>query len=49
MGRHIPIVFVDGKEEAVELTKEKVPDGVYTKSDALSTTLGGFIKSDDRI
>jgi DNA-binding response OmpR family regulator len=49
MGRHIPIVFVDGKEEAVELTREKVPDGVYTESDELSTVLGGFLKSDDRI
>jgi DNA-binding response OmpR family regulator len=49
IGRNIPIVFVDGKEEALELTKEKVPDGVYTESDELSNVLGRFKKSDDRI
>jgi DNA-binding response OmpR family regulator len=49
MGRHIPIIFVDGKEEAVELTKEKVLDGMYTESDELSAVLGVFKKSHERI
>lgn len=38
--RDIPIVFVDGREEAVEKTKAKVPDALYTVSDQLSQVLG---------
>ena len=33
--RNIPIVFVDGKEEAVEKTKVKVPDAIFTTSEEL--------------
>ena len=41
---HIPIVFVDGKEEAVEKTREKVPGGIYTTSAELPVVLELFAK-----
>jgi DNA-binding response OmpR family regulator len=31
-GKNIPIIFVDGKREAVRNTKERVPDGMFVKS-----------------
>ena len=40
--RSIPIVFVDGKEEAVEKTKVKVPDAIYTTSEELESILQQF-------
>lgn len=46
--RHLPIVFVDGEEEAVQETKAKVPDAVFTTSAELREVLGKFSKSGDR-
>ena len=40
--RNIPIVFVDGNEEAVEKTKVKVPDAIYTTSEELESVLQDF-------
>ena len=37
--RDVPIVFVDGKEEAIVKTKAKVPDALYTTSIELETML----------
>lgn len=45
--RHLPIVFVDGEEEAVQKTKAKVPDAVFTTSAELRKVLGTFSKSGD--
>ena len=33
--REIPIIFVDGSKEAIEKTRTKVPDAIYTTSDDL--------------
>jgi len=38
----IPIVFVDGKEEAVEKTRAKIPDAIYTSSEELDRLLQQF-------
>ncbi|UCE35879.1 MAG: hypothetical protein JSW00_09930 [Thermoplasmata archaeon] len=43
-GRDLPIVFVDGKEEAIEMTKIKVPDCVFTTSDELENVLSRVSK-----
>ncbi len=43
--RDVPIVFVDGKEEAIKMTKAKVPEGMFTSSADLSDILGRFSKS----
>ncbi len=48
MGRYIPIIFVDGNEDAVELTRKKIPDAVFTESNELYKTLGAFLKSTQR-
>ena len=37
--RSLPIIFVDGKEEAIEKTRAKVPDAIYTSSAELSKVL----------
>ncbi|MFQ6115302.1 MAG: hypothetical protein ACE5NG_14685, partial [bacterium] len=29
---NVPIIFVDGKQDAIEKTKAKVPDAIYTTS-----------------
>ncbi|UCE75454.1 MAG: hypothetical protein JSV56_07070 [Methanomassiliicoccales archaeon] len=43
-GRHIPIIFVDGKEEAIQNTKSKVPDSVFTTNEELHKLLDDFMK-----
>ena len=43
--RDMPIIFVDGKEEAVEKTRAKVPDAVYTTSAELGNALTKLSKS----
>lgn len=43
--RHIPIVFVDGAEEALAKVKAKVPDAIYTTSVELEHVLEKFAKS----
>ena len=37
--RRIPIVFVDGKEEAIAKTRARVPDAIYTTSAELPGVL----------
>jgi len=41
--REIPIVFVDGEGEALEKTKAKVPDAIYTSSAKLKSTLSKYL------
>jgi glutaredoxin len=43
--RHLPLVFVDGKEDAVEKTRAKIPSGIFTTSEALLPTLEQFTSS----
>jgi len=45
--RHVPVVFVDGKEEDLEKARAKVPDGVSTTSTGLPKVLTRFSKSPD--
>ena len=42
--RDVPIVFVDGTEEAIAKTKAKVKDAIYTTSAALRSVLERFAK-----
>jgi CheY-like chemotaxis protein len=42
--RDIPIVFVDGTEEAIAKTQAKVKDGIYTTSAELKSVLERFVK-----
>ncbi len=42
--RHIPIVFVGGEGEALEKTKAKAPDAIYTSESRLSGVLDRFAK-----
>ena len=44
----VPIVFVDGKADAVEKTRAKVPDAVYTTSTELDTVLVGSSRARSR-
>jgi len=37
--KNIPLVYVDGNEEAVERTKTIVPDAIYTTTEQLDRTL----------
>lgn len=37
--KNIPLVYVDGNEEAVERTKTVVPDAIYTTTEQLDRTL----------
>ena len=43
--RNIPIIFVDGKEEAAANLRNKVPDAVFTTSYELKKALVKFAKS----
>ncbi len=43
--KHVPMVFVDGKREAVAKTVQKVPDAVFTTSSGLVEALGTFEKT----
>ena len=40
--RDIPILFVDGGEEAIERTMRAVPDALFTTSDRLQTALANL-------
>ncbi|MBI2304533.1 MAG: hypothetical protein HYU86_07285 [Chloroflexi bacterium] len=42
--RHLPIVFVDGKEEAVARVRADVPDAVFTVTEELETVISKFAK-----
>lgn len=43
-GRGVPIVFVDGTEDAVEKAAAKVPEAIYTTTPELQVVLSGFAK-----
>jgi DNA-binding response OmpR family regulator len=38
----IPLIYVDGNDEAVERTRTVMPDAVYTTTEELDRTLMGF-------
>ena len=40
--KDIPLVYVDGNDEAVNRTRTVVPDAVYTTTEQLNTTLSGY-------
>ena len=42
----MPILFVDGKEDAVAKTREKVPDALYVSAGAHPGTLARFARAD---
>ncbi len=44
-GRHIPIIFVDGKSEAVKKAQSNVPDGLFIKSRELKNILDDLYKA----
>ncbi|HJW91685.1 MAG TPA: hypothetical protein VJ436_13670 [Anaerolineales bacterium] len=41
--RTIPIIFVDGKDEALEKTKAKVPDAIFARSTELESILADLV------
>jgi hypothetical protein len=40
--RDIPLVYVDGNDEAVNRTRTVVPDAIYTTTEQLNRTLSGY-------
>ena len=40
--RAIPVIFIDGNEEAIAKTRLKVPDAIYTTSKMLNSVLDGL-------
>ena len=38
----IPLVYVDGNDEAVDRTKRAVPDAIYTTTEELDRTLSSY-------
>jgi DNA-binding response OmpR family regulator len=42
--RQLPIVFVGGQGEALQKTKAKLPEAIYTSPEKLSAVLGQFTK-----
>jgi DNA-binding response OmpR family regulator len=44
-GRNVPIIFVDGKSEAVKKTMVEVPDGMFIRSRELSKILEDLHKT----
>jgi DNA-binding response OmpR family regulator len=44
-GQNIPIIFVDGKKEAVQKTKISVPDGMFIKEKQLKKILDDIYKA----
>jgi CheY-like chemotaxis protein len=45
--RAVPIVFVDGKEDAIEKTRQKVPDAIYTPLENLHSLLLGLSRQNE--
>lgn len=41
--KDIPLVYVDGNDEAINRTKNVVPDAIYTTTEELDRTLSGYI------
>lgn len=48
-GRHIPIIFVDGKSEAVKKAQSDVPDGLFIRKRELKKILDDLSKAGRRI
>ena len=44
-GRHIPIIFVDGKSEAVKKAQSNVPDGLFIRRGELKKILDDLYKA----
>jgi len=42
--RQLPIIFVDGQDEAVQKTREKVPDAHFVTKDLLQMTLEQVVR-----
>lgn len=42
--RHIPIIFVGGQGEALEKTKEKIPEAVYTTETEVLEVLKRYLR-----
>jgi hypothetical protein len=40
--KDIPLVYVDGSDEAVNRTRTAVPDAIYTTTEELDRTLAGY-------
>jgi hypothetical protein len=40
--KHIPLVYVDGSQAAIDRTKAMIPDAVYTTTEELDRVLSGF-------
>jgi hypothetical protein len=40
--KNIPLVYVDGNDEAIARTRNLVPDAIYTTTEELDRTLSGF-------
>jgi CheY-like chemotaxis protein len=40
--KDIPLVYVDGNDEAINRTKNVVPDAIYTTTEQLDRTLSGY-------
>jgi DNA-binding response OmpR family regulator len=47
-GRHIPIIFIDGKSEAIKKTMIEVPDGRFIRSRELHKILEDLHKTGKR-
>ena len=43
--RNLPIIFVDGKQEAIEKTRAKVPDAIYIAATELQKILDGLSRA----
>src|SRR3989304_1402258 len=42
--RQLPIIFVDGQDEAVQKTREKAPEALFVRKDLLQTTLEQVVR-----
>ncbi len=40
--KNIPLVYVDGNDEAVDRTKRAIPDAIYTTTEELDRTLSSY-------
>jgi DNA-binding response OmpR family regulator len=47
-GRNVPIIFVDGKREAIKRAKNNVPDGTFIRSKELKKILENLYKAGKR-
>jgi hypothetical protein len=45
--QHIPLIFVDGRPDKVEQTKQKFPKAIYCSSDKVVTTIKNIIKNEN--